>query len=146
MKKYTFLLALILLFSRCDKCEDIACFTPPQFFRFQFVDNDNGEDLIANGTFRFEDIKVTDAENGTIINFSKVVDENESFVEFNDIGWETEVVTYHIKVDDFFDFDFYVDAEAVSEDCCAFTRMNEVQVMGIEHEINQTGNIFRILL
>ena len=61
MKKIALLLLMVsiaVLDSSCDKCRNIDCFTPPNEFRFQLLDKDSGEDLVANGTFSADEISV----------------------------------------------------------------------------------------
>lgn len=140
-----FLFVLTTLFFGCDKCEGTLCFTPPSFFRFQFIDKDSGEDLLANGTYEYNDIEVTNLEDSSIVDFSKIAGEDYNFIEFNDIGWETEKVNYQIEIGEDISFNFYVDAERVNEDCCSFTRMNEVTITGVEYD-EATSDHFLILI
>ena len=111
----------------------------------QFIDKDSGEDLIANGIYPYESIKVTNQADGSIVNYSKITGEDYNFIRLNDIGWETEMVTYQIDVGEDVSFEFFVNAERINEDCCSFTRMNEVEITGVAYN-ETTPDHFLILL
>lgn len=56
---------IVFLFSFIGCINDCGeCFSPPQDFLFDLVDQASGENLFANGTFDPEAIKVTNTLNG----------------------------------------------------------------------------------
>jgi len=151
MKKLLFILSLILLVTTqsCenkDDCEDMYCFTPPNSFRFELVDKITGENLFTNGTFDKSDIEIIDINNQTNIEFN-FIDENDlNLIQTNPIGSKTEIINYSIKISDETIFDLYVDAERLNENCCSFTRYNEIKILNSEFEFNQSNEVYKILI
>ena len=43
-------------------------------------------------------------------------------------------------------FDFYVDAERKSENCCSFTQYNEISITASEFELDTQTGIYKILV
>ncbi len=141
MKKLMFLTSLLclLFLNSCLSDDDCGeCFTPPNFFYFQFVDKDSGDDLVATGVYDKEDIMVVDAQNEEV-EFDYYLEEGKMYVlDIVDIGWETEIVTYHIKLGDEEVVTLHVDAVREMGDCCSYTRYNDVTVDGAEYSTEKS--------
>lgn len=144
----TFFILFIGVFQACgtsEDCEDYACFTPPSSFMFELVDQ-SGENLFTNGTFEPDQIEITTLENNENIDFSFIDENNANVIQIRSIGWETETVEFSVSIGPEEIFQFYVDAERVSEDCCSFTRYNEIRIDNAEYEINEENGVYKILV
>lgn len=149
MKKINLILILlIVIFQSCkndDNC-DKDCFTPPTNFAFEIVDKISHENLFTNGTFEADQIQITNTLNDTPVEFKFISENDLNLIEIGSIGWQTEVVDLKIDIADTTIFDFYVDAERRTEDCCSYTEYKELTISGSEFELdNQTG-IYKIFV
>jgi hypothetical protein len=139
-----FILAFFLM-TACSNEECGECFSPPNYFVFELVDSNTGENLFTNETFNPEDIEVLDASDHPV-EFS-FIDENDiNLIEIYTIGWQTEIVNYRINIASENLFDLYVDAERLSEDCCSFTRYNEIEISNAEFSLSAETEIYKILV
>jgi len=139
-----FILAFFLM-TACSDEECGECFSPPAFFAFDLVDSESGENVFANGTFNPDEIEILDASgNQLVFNFIDV--EKFKLIEINTIGWRTEIVNYRINIGSENIFDLYVDAERLSEDCCSFTRYNEIEIGNAAFSLNAETEIYTILV
>ncbi len=104
MKKNALLLtifaSLLLLNFQCGKCDDIECFTPPSEFRFQLLDKDSGEDLVANGTFHADEISVFSIAGNKKHELQFSTGSTAYFFTDQEIGWETgpEKASYELRL------------------------------------------------
>ena len=138
------LFLLVILNQSCKKCD--ACFTPPKPFLFEIIDQSTGENLFKNGTYKSSEIEVIDSLKHQNVKFS-FLDENDiDLIQINSIGWETEKVNFLFKISNQNIFNLYVDAERVSEDCCSFTRYNDVKIENAKFELDSMTEIYRILV
>ena len=143
----TFLIiSVTVLFSGCNKCKDIACFTPPRPFAIEFLDSESKENLISNGTYSFEQIQIENVENGNSINFDTISYADESFLRLTDIGWKTEIVNYSITIPNEFEFTFHVDAARLEGGCCEFTQINKMYISGYEFEENISSELISVFI
>ncbi len=148
MKKIHFILILVtLLFQSCldDDCGE--CFSPPYGFAFEIVDKTSGENLFTNGTYNAEDISITDSLNDNEpVTFTFISENEYNIIDISSIGWETEIVDLTIAVSNTPIFNFYVDAERNTADCCSYTEYNEVTISGSEFELDAETGIYIILV
>ncbi|MCZ4696032.1 hypothetical protein DWB61_15040 [Ancylomarina euxinus] len=140
-----FMLTLFSLSSCCYEEECGACFTPPNYFVFELVDSDTGENLFTNRTFDSDDIEVLDASDHSI-EFAFIEENDINLIEINTIGWQTEIVNYRINIGSENIFDLYVDAKRLSEDCCSFTRYNEIEIGNTDFSLSAETGIYTILV
>lgn len=150
MKKALKLTALIalLFIQACDNndCEDLACFTPPMPFAFELVDKDSGENLFTNGTYNPDDIEVLNVLDNSKKEF-RFISENEiNIIQIGSIGWENQIEDVVLKVGDKTILNLYVDSERVSENCCSFSKYNEIRIDDAEYEFNQQSGVYTIFL
>uniref|UniRef100_UPI003217A8F0 hypothetical protein n=1 Tax=uncultured Draconibacterium sp. TaxID=1573823 RepID=UPI003217A8F0 len=151
MKKTLIYSVIIFVFTTwsCDKnnnCDGIDCFTPPTPFYFELVDKTSGENLFTSGVLSTDDIKVINLEDQSNVDF-EFIDENDvNIIVIYSIGWETQIVNYAIEISSESLFTLFVNAERLSENCCAFTKYNEIEIDGSEFELNEQNGIYTILV
>ena len=150
MKKKLILIAVLILLGvqACvDKdCEDILCFTPPMPFVFELVDKDSGENLFTNGSFDSDDIEVLNVNDNSRREFKFISENDFNIIQIGSIGWENEIAEVVLKVGDISILNLYVDSERVSENCCNFTKYNEIRIDNAEYELDQQSGIYTILI
>jgi hypothetical protein len=150
MRKINLILMLLtIVLQSCDKdgnCNEL-CFSPPESFHFEIVDKTSGENLFTNGTYVAGDIKITNTlDNNAPVEFKFISENNINLIQIGSIGWKTEIVNLKFDISDNHIFDFYVDAERKTEDCCAHTEYNEITVRESEFELNTQTGIYKILV
>lgn len=129
-----------------DNCNDTVCFTPPLPFMFELVDKSSGENLFTTGDLSPSDITILNLNDQSDIDFQFIDDNDINIIEIYSIGFETQIVKYSIEVASECLFTLYVDAERLSEDCCAFTRYNEIEIDGLKFELNEQSRIYKIMV
>ncbi|QCK14884.1 hypothetical protein [Mangrovivirga cuniculi] len=140
-------LFLLITFNSCSLKEECpSCFTPPVNFYFEFVDSTTGENLITNGTYDPEQIQIINIDDESTIEYNLVTEDDLNIIKVSSIGWETEVVNYRFDLAGNELFTFRVDATRKNEDCCSYTEYNEIAVSGIDYEIVDGTNIYKIKL
>ncbi|NMM49249.1 hypothetical protein [Marinigracilibium pacificum] len=150
MKNRRFLLLLVSLVviitfgTSCLSEECGECFTPPPEFVFEVVDSQTGENLFTSGVYDVEQLQVLDSADGSSINYEFITRDNLNLIVLDDIGWSTEKIIYSFKISGENIFVLQVDAERVSEDCCNFTRFNEIIINPVESEYSQNTGIFKV--
>lgn len=138
------LISCIFFFSACNTCEDIACTTPPAQFQFEFRDATTLENLFSSEQINQNDLSVQDQNSGRMIQYNLQEENGRKLLVINDIGWQTETVRANFALEGATLFNLYVDAEVISEDCCSFTRFNEVELTGASFEIEQATGIYLV--
>jgi hypothetical protein len=129
-----------------DQCEGVDCFTPPSPLMFELVNKLTGENLFTTGLLNPDDIKVINLDDQSNVEF-QFIDENDfNVIQIYSIGWETQIVNYSIETSSESLFTLFVDAERLSENCCAFTRYNEIAIGGSEFELNEQSGIYKIMV
>lgn len=129
-----------------NDCEDILCFTPPMPFVFDLVDKESGENLFTNGSYDSDDIEVFNVNDNSQREF-RFISENElNVIQIGSIGWGNEIADVVLKVGDKIILNLYVDSERVSENCCNFTKYNEIRIDNAEYELDQQSGIYTILI
>jgi hypothetical protein len=135
-----FILFLFIGLFSCDKLgsgNNIACFTPPGDFPFEIVDKTTGENLFTNGTFKSNQIDVTDLSTNLKVPFSFISENGLNIFSIHTIGWKTEKVNYRITIQDKNIFELYVDASRLDGDNCSYTVYNQVLIKNAEYELNK---------
>lgn len=140
----SFFVLALLTFQGCLEKECGACFTPPSPFVFEIVDKTTRENLFSNGTYLPEDIEVV-TSNDVPIEYSFNDENGLNLIVISRIGWQTEKVNLSVKISDEDIFSLYVDAERLSEDCCSFTRYNDIKIEISAFELDANTGIYRIL-
>jgi len=150
MKKTLKLVALIalLFIQACDNndCEDLLCFTPPIGFAFELVDKDSGENLFTNGTYNPDNIEVLNVLDNSKREFSFISENDINIIRIGSIGWDSEIADVVLKVGDASILNLYVDSERVSENCCNFSKYNEIRIDNAEYELDQQSGIYTIFI
>lgn len=151
MKKTLIYSVFIFVFTTwsCDKnnnCDGLNCFTPPTRFYFELVDKTSGENLFTSGVLSSDDIKVINLEDQSNVDFEFIDENDANIIQIYTIGWETQIVNYSIEISSESLFTLFVDAERLSENCCAFTKYNEIEIDGSEFELNEQNGIYTILV
>ncbi|WP_396632783.1 hypothetical protein [Maribacter sp. R86514] len=140
------LVAFVFIFNSCDNCDDKACFTPPEGFTFELVDKTTRENLFTNETFSSNEISVTNLVDNSNLEFNFIDEDDVNLIQINAIGWESETVDALITVSGIDIFNLIVDAERTTEDCCTFTKYNEIRIENAEFELNDENGIYTILV
>ena len=150
MKKTLKLVALIalLFIQACDNndCEDLLCFTPPVLFAFELVDKDSGENLFTNGTYNPDNIEVLNVLDNSKREFRFISENDINIIRIGSIGWDSEIADVVLKVGDAIILNLYVDSERVSENCCNFSKYNEIRIDNAEYELDQQSGIYTIFI
>jgi hypothetical protein len=148
MKKINLILVLFtIILQGCNNDDCGSCFTPPQSFRFEIVDKTSGKNLFTNGTFAPENLEITDnLNNNETIEFSFISENDINLIQIGSIGWETETVNLKISISDNHIFNFYVDAERKTADCCNYTEYNQITITNSEFELDTQTEIYKILV
>ncbi len=150
MKKAVKVVALIALLvtQACDinDCEGVACFTPPMGFAFELVDKDSGENLFTNGSYDSDDIELLNVLDNSKKEFSFISEDDINIIQIGSIGWDSEIEEVILKVGDEIILNLYVDSERVSENCCSFSRYNEIRIDNAAYELDQQSGIYTIFI
>jgi len=139
MKLTNVSLALLLTITYLS-CSCPECFSPPNPFMFELVDQD-GNNLLTSEGIDQDVLKVEDSEEREIA-YERVSDH----ILINTIGWETEMVTLLFKDGDNLLFELFVDAERTSEDCCEFTVYKSIEVIGADFIQDSSTDIYRVVI
>ena len=149
MKKINLILLLLMaILQSCndDNCSDELCFTEPESFRFEIVDKTSGENLFTNGTYEPAQIAITNTLNEASVEFTFISENDLNLIQIGSIGWETEIVNLKIDISDDHIFDFYVNAERKTVDCCDFTEYKEITIGESEFEFDAQTGIYKIFM
>jgi len=148
MKKTVLIILTILILISCKKngCDDLDCFTPPQEFNFEIVNKDTGENLFTKGIYSMNQITILDFETGNPVEFNFINENNLNIIQLNNIGWKTENLHYLINIGDVIVFSFLIEAERVIENCCSFTKINNLEIKNVDYEIDNINGIYKILV
>lgn len=146
IKLIAFIALIITQACNTNDCEDIACFTPPRGFAFELVDAETKENVFTNGTFDPDEIEVLNIVDNSGRDFSFISENEVNIIQIGSIGWETEVAEVVLKVGDADILNLYVDSERVSENCCNFSKYNEIRIDNAEYELDQQSGIYTIFL
>lgn len=142
-----FIIFLFIGLFSCDKLgsgNNIACFTPPEGFTFEIIDKTTGENLFTNGTYKSDQIVVTDLATNTKVPFKFISENAINIFGIQNIGWKTEKVNYRITIQDKNIFELYVDVSRLDGDNCSYTVYNQVLIKNAEYELNKEKGIYII--
>lgn len=148
MKKLIVLIFVITsLFLSCNNndCNKL-CFTEPRTFQFEFIDASSKENLFTNKTFDRRYIKIINVEDDSRVDFNFIDENDYNILTFPYIGWQTETIHYSIQINNIEYFTLYVDAERLSEDCCSFTRYNEIKIENTNYTLDEEKGIYSIFV
>ena len=145
--KYITLIALLFIQGcNIDDCKDIACFTPPMGFVFEIVDKESGENLFTNGTYSSDQIEVINIEDDSKKQFV-FLDENDiNLISIGSIGWDSEIEEVELIIAGESILTLYVDSERVSENCCSFSRYNEIRIDNAAYEQDTQSDIYTVYI
>lgn len=139
------ILFLFISLSACDKSEpEILCTTPPEGFRFEITDKTTGENLFTNGTFKSDQIVITDKTTNTKVPYTFISENNINLISINSIGWKTEKVDYSITIQEKAIFELYVDASRLNGMHCSYTEFNQVLIKNTAYEWNKDKGVYII--
>jgi hypothetical protein len=140
--------SLLFLFFAICACDDIFksvdCFTPPEGFTFEVVDKTTGENLFTNGTYKSDQIVVTDLATNTKVPFTFISENGINIFGIQNIGWKTEKVNYTITIQGKSIFELYVDANRSNSDECSHTVYKQILIKNAEYELNKEKGIYII--
>ena len=145
--QFLFLLSIFFV-SHCkiDDCEEMLCFSPPPVLWFELVDANTGENLFTNGTYFKDQIKIQKVGDGTNVNFNFITENELNLIGIHSIGWQTEIVNFSVGVSTNNIFKLHVDAKRVNENCCSFTRFDEIKIENSNYEFDPKSGIYKILV
>ncbi|MCB0661219.1 MAG: hypothetical protein KDC24_00655 [Saprospiraceae bacterium] len=129
MKKLMTLFIFIGIVSQfsCDKCRNVDCFTPPPTLLFKIQDATTGLDYLKSNAIAPESVAIFSVSE--MVTHKLESFDQDSIFQFRDIeiGWETGVnrIDYELRIDTLV-IPFQFHTENVSEDCCAFFRIEDV--------------------
>lgn len=142
-----FLIFSIVLFQNCSSNDcNQACFTPPNSFQFELVDATTNENLFTNNTFDKSDISLINKANNTIIEFTFIDKNGYTILSIGSIGWQTEIVECSLKIADKEILTLYVNSKRISENCCSFTRFEEIRIENANFTFDDQKGIYTILI
>jgi hypothetical protein len=146
LKSVSLLLLLFVQGCNNNDCDGLACFTPPMGFAFELVDKDSGENLFTNGSYDSDDIEVLNVLDNSKKEFSFISEDDINIIQIGSIGWDSEIEEVVLKVGDAIILNLYVDSERVSENCCSFSKYNEIRIDNAEYELDQQSGIYTIFI
>lgn len=131
----------------CDKRSDCGvCFTPPSPFLFEIVDKATDENLFTNGTYESKQIEIINADDNKNVNYKFIGENDFNVIQINSIGWKTEKINIMVKISNINIFNFHVDAERLTQDCCSFTKYNEIRIDNSEFELDTEYGVYKIVV
>lgn len=149
LKQFVAFLIVGLSLNSCDlndDCSDYACFTPPQPIFFQLY-SESDQDLIASDTFELSSLKILDVSKDQFIKRDTLSVSGEYYLMGESIGWQDGLNDYQFTYGDKELFTFSIEANEISEDCCAYTEYGDISLSGSDFEelsnIN-TGLVYRV--
>jgi hypothetical protein len=145
LKFIPFLLIILLQNCSLNDCNQ-ACFTPPNSFQFEFIGATTNENLFTNKTFNKSDITLINVADNTNVEFSFIDENDYNILSIGSIGWKTELVECSIKIADNEVLTLYVNAKRVNENCCSFTRFEEVRIENANFTFDDQKGIYTILV
>lgn len=146
LKYFTLFTLLFILSCDNDDCKDIACFTPPKGFVFEIVDKETGENLFTNGTYSPDQIQLLNTDDTSKKQFTFLDEDEINLISIGSIGWESEIEEVELIIAGESILILYVDSERVSENCCNFSRYNEIRIDYADYELNTQSGIYTVYI
>jgi len=146
LKFFGLILLIFVQSCKSDDCEDIDCFTPPLSFAFDIVDKETGENLFSNGTYGPEQIEVFNSEDGSRRGFDFISENGVNIIRIGSIGWESEIADIVLQIAEEEILNLYVDSERVTENCCNFSKYNEIRIDNADFDLNDQSGIYTIYI
>jgi len=142
------LLLLIITLQGCKNDHEPCptCFTPPSHFLFDLCDSATGENLFRNGTLNPNYIEIIDLADGSKLPFTFLDGNDVDLIRTYPIGDVTEKVNYSFSVGDLYLFTLYVDAERLVENCCSYTRYNDIRIDNSDYLHNPSTDVYQIFV
>ncbi len=130
----------------CDKCEDIACFSPPPEFNFQLLDKDNGEDLVANGTFKVGEVSVFSIAENKKHTLQVTTDSTTYTFTDTEIRWITgsKNTSYELRLNPNTVFPFTYESKEKQVECCTSFELVAFDIAGVERLFILQSNLFQM--
>lgn len=125
-------------------CEDNLCFTPPSPFNFELIDKSTGENLFTNGIYNSDDIEIINISDNSKIEYFFNNENEINIIQIGSLGWKSEVVDCSLRINNSEILRLYVNAKRISENCCSFTRYDEIRIENAEYEYDNQSGIYRI--
>lgn len=135
---------LFFILYACDDNNNVQCFSPPPGFTFEIVDKTTGENLFTNGTYKSEQIIVTDLATNQKVPFNFISENGINILRIQTIGWKTEKVNYAITIQDKKIFELYADVSRLDGNDCSYTVHNQVLIKETEYELNKEKGTYII--
>ena len=139
-----FLLLAVIVIQSCSNnddsdCSARLCATGPAVIEFKIVDIETGEN-IAGTIISGPAIKVINTSSGSEATY-EFITENDNNILRVSIPNSSE---YSVKYGEEEIFKFSVDAEMQTEDCCSFTKINEIRIDDADFEVEEETDIYII--
>jgi len=139
----TFIITLI--FRGCQfECPE--CNSPPPIFTFDLVNKSSGESVFKDDISQQYNLRIRDFAKNEDIDFELIPSDTLNLIQISSIGWVTEIVEYQFRWSNKNIFRLYVDSERVSEDCCEFTRTNEIRIDSADYEQDHFHGFYKVFI
>jgi hypothetical protein len=119
--------------------------TPPTPFLFEIVSKGSGTNVFTAGIYQPDAVSVIDLDKNTAVDFTFVDEGEVNLVVIHSIGWQTEKVNLGFRLAGEPLFSLFADAALVSEDCCSFTRFNEIRIENVVYAYDSETGIYKII-
>jgi hypothetical protein len=134
-------LTVFIIITSCEKCGE--CFSPPSPFIFELV-NEQGENIFSNQSFNKSQLNIEQISDKQKFEYQFISENDLNIIEIVSIGWTSEQVELSFQLDGVEVFTFCVSAERTSEDCCSFTRYNNIKLAGANFELDDQTGVYRV--
>lgn len=127
-------LLIISTFSCDDSQECPLCFTPPEELSIRITDQNNGEDLIFNGTYKAEEIAISYMVNSNIIDVEVVViidqETKKALIISNEIAWKSleGIKNFSLYLSPTESYPIFLDVVVMKGDCCTFHEYKDFEI------------------
>lgn len=140
MRNFLPLTVLLLFFSGCSlEDEGMLCATGPVGLTFEVVDKETGVNLFASGVYESHHIDIENKDGESVefdLNSRNLLDVL--------LGWETKSDIYTVYIGDSIEFDIVFSLERTEGEYCTTTKLTDLKIERIPHEINGTTGVIQI--
>lgn len=84
--------------------------------------------------------------NNSVVDFIFIGENALNLIQVNSIGWESETINCLFNASDADLFELHVEAVRVSENCCTFTRYNEITIGIADFNLSNQSGVYSILI